>query len=79
MKEILGRQLDLDIDALHDYLVLVDDLGADDLALVEIVIEFEKQFEFYIPDAEIFVHGECSNDTVASVVEYMLSRVEFEP
>jgi acyl carrier protein len=77
--EIVGRHLDADRVAMKPESKLVDDLGADDLALIEILIEFEEQFEFDIPDGELFSAGETTQETMKDVVCYLLSRIEFTP
>lgn len=57
---------------------LVRDLGADDLALVEILIDFEDQFEIEIPDGDLFAQGEVGEETVQDVYDYFDKRIEFE-
>lgn len=76
--EILCRQLDVEREKVKPELKVVGDLGADDLALIELLIDFEEQFEFDIPDGALFAAGEATEETVQDVLNYLLSRVEFE-
>ena len=52
VKEIISQQLDVDTDGLEDAASFIDDLGADSLAIVELVLAFEEQFEIDIPDED---------------------------
>ncbi len=52
VKEIISQQLDVDVDQLEGPASFIDDLGADSLAIVELVLAFEEQFEIDIPDED---------------------------
>ncbi len=52
VKEIICQQLDVDGDNIKDESSFIDDLGADSLAIVELVLAFEEQFEIDIPDED---------------------------
>ena len=52
VKEIISQQLDVDTDNIEDNASFIDDLGADSLAIVELVLAFEEQFEIDIPDED---------------------------
>ncbi len=52
IKEIISQQLDVDAAGLKDEASFIDDLGADSLAIVELVLAFEEQFEIDIPDED---------------------------
>jgi len=52
MKEIIREQLDVDPDAIVEGASFVDDLGADSLALVELVLAMEEEFGINIPDGD---------------------------
>lgn len=52
VKEIISQQLDVDTDNIKDDANFIDDLGADSLAIVELVLAFEEQFEIDIPDED---------------------------
>lgn len=50
VKEIISQQLDVDMEALKPEASFIDDLGADSLAIVELVLAFEEEFDIDIPD-----------------------------
>jgi acyl carrier protein len=52
VKEIVAQQLDVDIAEVKDEAQFIEDLGADSLAIVELVLAFEEQFEIDIPDED---------------------------
>lgn len=52
VKEIISQQLDVDLAEVKDGASFIDDLGADSLAIVELVLAFEEQFEIDIPDED---------------------------
>ena len=66
MKQILAEQLDADIDSITLDTDMQDDLGADSLDVVEMLMSIEDEFEIEIPDEKIE-----SLKTVGQVVEYI--------
>ncbi|NOY92193.1 MAG: acyl carrier protein [Deltaproteobacteria bacterium] len=50
--DIISQQLDVDGDAIKPEASFIDDLGADSLAIVELVLAFEEQFDIDIPDED---------------------------
>jgi acyl carrier protein len=52
VKEIISQQLDVDLVEVKEAASFIDDLGADSLAIVELVLAFEEQFEIDIPDED---------------------------
>ncbi len=50
--EIVSQQLDVDKANVSEGSSFIDDLGADSLAIVELVLAFEEQFEIDIPDED---------------------------
>ena len=52
VKEIISQQLDVDIAQIKAESSFIDDLGADSLAIVELVLAFEEQFDIDIPDED---------------------------
>lgn len=53
VREILCSQLDLDEDKVTMESSIVDDLGADSLDVVDLVMSLEEEFDVEIPDEEI--------------------------
>jgi acyl carrier protein len=52
VKRIIKEQLDVDESDIKPESVFIDDLGADSLGLVELVLAFEEAFEIDIPDED---------------------------
>jgi acyl carrier protein len=66
VRKIVAEQLDVEIDKVTDEARFIEDLGADSLAVVEMVLAFEGEFGVNIPDevTEKMV-------TVADVISYV--------
>jgi acyl carrier protein len=71
VKEIVAQQLDVDIAEVKDEAQFIEDLGADSLAIVELVLAFEEQFEIDIPDEDTEKIG-----TVGDAVKYISEHVK---
>jgi acyl carrier protein len=71
VKEIVVEQLGVEEEEVTEKASFVDDLGADSLDIVELIMAFEESFETEIPDedAEKMV-------TVAYVVKYIKENVQ---
>jgi len=52
VREIVCQQLDVEPDQVKTETSFVEDLGADSLAVVELVLALEEAFEIDIPDEE---------------------------
>jgi len=50
VKKIVVDNLDVDADKVTESASFIDDLGADSLDLVELVMAFEEEFNIEIPD-----------------------------
>jgi acyl carrier protein len=70
VKEIIVRELGVERDKLTDNASFIDDLGADSLDIVELVMEVEKEFNIDIPDEE----AETLR-TVGDAVGYLNTKV----
>ncbi len=66
VKELLVEQLDVDEELVTMEATITDDLGADSLDLVDLVIELENEFDTEIPDEDI-----QNIKTVGDVVSYI--------
>lgn len=53
VKEILAKQLNVDIEKINAETNMTTDLGADSLDLVEILMSLEDEFSISIPDEAI--------------------------
>ena len=71
VKEIVSDELSVDMGIVTPQARFVEDLGADSLDVVELVMRFEEEFEIEIPDedAEKLM-------TVGAAVEYIEKKSE---
>jgi acyl carrier protein len=69
VKEIISQQLDVDVAQIKPESQFIDDLGADSLAIVELVLAFEEQFDIDIPDEDTE-----KIRTVGDAVSYIQAR-----
>lgn len=53
VKKIIVDQLDVDEDKVTLEASILDDLGADSLDVVDLVMEFEDEFDIKIPDDQV--------------------------
>jgi len=52
VKELIAKQLEIDLSQVTDDASFTEDLGADSLDTVELVMAFEEKFDLEIPDNE---------------------------
>ena len=52
VKDIIVTELGVERDKMTDEASFIEDLGADSLDIVELVMEFEKEFNIDIPDED---------------------------
>jgi acyl carrier protein len=52
VKEIIAEQLMVELEEITEDSTFVDDLGADSLDRVELIMEFEEEFGIEIPDED---------------------------
>jgi len=52
IEKIIAESLKIEIDSIKDESHFIDDLGADSLHIVEIVMAIEEEFEIAIPDED---------------------------
>lgn len=69
VKQIIVEQLGVDEAAVDDTASFVDDLGADSLDIVELVMAFEEAFDLDIPDEDAEKIG-----TVKDAVDYIKNK-----
>jgi len=52
VKEVVAEQLNVNPDEIKEESKFVEDLGADSLDVVELIMELEEKFDIEIPDSE---------------------------
>lgn len=71
VKEILAKQLTMDVSKINLDSRLVEDLGIDSFGSVEVAFELEEKFDMKIPDAALY-----EAKTVKNIVDYIVSQKE---
>jgi len=69
IKSIVADQLGVDEDQVTEDASFIDDLGADSLDTVELIMAFEEEFDVEIPDEDA-----QKIKTVKDVIEYIDSK-----
>ena len=71
VRSIIMDQLDVEEDKVTLDAVIQDDLGADSLDIVDLVMSFEEEFDIEIPDDQVE-----NIKTVGDIVKYIEDKVE---
>ena len=71
VKDVIGEQLGIDdLDSINSDTTFIDDLKADSLDVVELIMAFEEEFDMEIPEVEAE-----KISTVGDVVEYIKNNI----
>ena len=70
VKDIIVKELGVEREKLTDEASFIEDLGADSLDTVELVMAFEKEFDIDIPDEEAE-----KLRTVGDAIEYLNEKL----
>ena len=70
VKAILSEQFDVEEDSITPDTSIVDDLGADSLDVVDLLMSIEDEFEIEVPDSEVE-----NIKTVGELVKYIEEHV----
>jgi acyl carrier protein len=73
VKKIIVEQLGVDESEVTPGAHFIDDLGADSLDTVELILSFEEEFDISIPDEDAE-----KLETVGKAVEYLKANIEDE-
>ncbi|ACG57197.1 MAG: acyl carrier protein [Hydrogenobaculum sp.] len=71
IKEIIADQLGVEVDKLTPDAKFVEDLGADSLDVVELIMSFEEEFNIEIPDEDAE-----KIKTVGDVINYLNEKLK---
>lgn len=69
VKTIIAEQLEVDREMLSDNTSFVDDLGADSIDLLELVLAFEDEFDVTFDEEDV----KCIK-TVGDIIEYIENK-----
>lgn len=70
VKEMLCEQLDVEEEKVTPEASIVDDLGADSLDVVDLVMSLEEEFDIEIPDEDVE-----NMKTVGDIVKYIENKI----
>ncbi len=71
IKNLISEQLGIDVEEVTMEASFIDDLGADSLDIVELIMALETEFDLEIPDEDAE-----KITTVSDVVEYIKAHTE---
>lgn len=71
VKKIIVDQLDVEEDKVTEAASITDDLGADSLDVLDLVMSFEEEFDIEIPDDQVE-----KIKTVGDIVKFIEEKVE---
>lgn len=66
VKKLICEQLDIEESKINEDSLIIDDLGADSLDLVDLIMSVEEEFDIEIPDTNVE-----DIKTVGDVVKYI--------
>ncbi len=69
VKKLIAEKLDVDISDVVDDASLIDDLGADSLAIIELIMTMEEEFDIEVPDEDAE-----KLSTVKDAVNYIIEK-----
>ncbi|MDA3898115.1 MAG: acyl carrier protein [Desulfobacteraceae bacterium] len=69
VKKLIAKKLDVDISDVVPEASLIDDLGADSLAIVELIMTMEEEFDIEVPDEDAEKLA-----TVKAAVAYIIEK-----
>ena len=72
--DLIVDQLGVDADSVNSDAHFIDDLGADSLDLVELIMSFEDEFKDEVPDLEISDEEAEGISTVQSAIDFLKSK-----
>jgi acyl carrier protein len=78
VRKIVVEQLGVDASAVVESASFMDDLGADSLAIVELVLALEEQFKLDIPESET-EKIQTVADAIAYIEEHFAKRPQTTP
>ena len=69
VKKLIAEKLDVDISDVVPEASLIDDLGADSLAIVELIMTMEEEFDIEVPDEDAE-----KLTTVQKAIDYIIEK-----
>lgn len=69
IRQIIADKLDLSLEDLQDHFDVMDDLGADSIDVLDLILLLEEEFSIDISDADVINHR-----TVGDIIQYILNK-----
>jgi len=69
VKKLIAEKLDVDASEVVPNASLIDDLGADSLAIVELIMTMEEEFDIEVPDEDAEQLA-----TVKDAIDYIIKK-----
>jgi len=69
VKTLLAKQLEMKVEDIADDMNIIEDLGADSLQIVEMLMTIEEKYGIIVPDEDVI-----KLKTVKGVCEYIQSK-----
>ena len=74
VRDIIAKQLDLDAAAITPESRLIEDLHADSLDIVELVMDMEQEFDVEIPDEKLNLKNKTKIKTVGDIMQFLAEK-----
>lgn len=68
VREIIAELLDIDIADVVDEADIIDDLGADSIDVIDLIVRVEEEFNIKIPDSDVI-----NNRIIGDIIEYIVN------
>ena len=68
VREVIANTLDIKLEAVVDTADIVDDLGADSIQVLDLILALEEEFDISISDADVI-----NNRIVEDIVQYIIN------
>ncbi len=68
VREVIANTLNVELEAVIDTADIVDDLGADSIDVLDLIMALEEEFDITISDADVI-----NNRIVEDIVQYIIN------
>ncbi len=69
VREVIADTLDIELERVIDTADIIDDLGADSIQVLDLIVALENEFKISISDAEVI-----NNRVVEDIIAFVLSK-----
>jgi acyl carrier protein len=70
VKEVISETLKVDFDKINDTDDIIDDLGADSIDVLDLILALENEFKISISDADVI-----NNRIVEDIISYIVRKI----